>query len=113
MLQYLFDIFRTSSKNQCSDLTIALAMFLADARSGKQEYGPDGLDYEALHRDYDALMEQEKQIRLFIGRHNQKLAKAYRTGERKIFEAEVESCRKEDEEAEAENSDEDSCASEV
>ena len=100
MLQYLFDIFRTSSKNQCSDLTIALAMFLADARSGKQEYGPDGLDYEALHRDYDALMEQEKQIRLFMGRHNQKLAKAYRAGERKDFEAAVEACRKDDEEAE-------------
>ena len=38
MKKYLYDIYQTSSKNQCCDLTIALAMFLADARVGKQMY---------------------------------------------------------------------------
>lgn len=55
MEQYLYDIFQTSGKNGCADLTIALAMFLSDARAGRQQYGPDGLDYKALHRDYPAL----------------------------------------------------------
>ena len=32
MEQYLYDIFQTSGKNGCADLTIALAMFLSDAR---------------------------------------------------------------------------------
>ena len=39
MTKYLYPIFQTSGKNGCSDLTIALAMFLSDARLGKQQYG--------------------------------------------------------------------------
>ena len=116
MKKYLYDIFATTSKNNCSDLTIGLAMFLADARSGKQEYGPDGLDYEALHKDYDALMDQEKELRLFMGRHHQKLAYAFRSGDRTAFEATIELCEAEDvkaaeaaeaEDAEADGSNED------
>ena len=61
MNQYLYPIFQTSGKNGCSDLTIALAMFLSDARLGKQQYGPDGVDYEQLHADYEQLMEQERE----------------------------------------------------
>ena len=30
MNRYLYDIFQTSGKNHCSDLTIALAMLLSD-----------------------------------------------------------------------------------
>ena len=96
MKKYLYDIYQTSSKNQCCDLTIALAMFLADARMGKQEYGPDGLDYEKLHQDYDKLMEEEKKLRLFMGRHNQKLAQAYRTGERALFEQAIQQAEAEE-----------------
>ena len=89
MLHYLFDIFRTGTKNQCVDLTIATAMFLADARFGRQQYGPDGLDYAGLHRDYEALAEQEKDLLRFIARHYPKLVDAYRTGDRETFDGAV------------------------
>ena len=92
MKQYLYEVFQTSANNQCSDLTIALAMFLADARMGKQEYGPDGLDYEALHKDYKTLVEQEQDLRLFLGRHHQKLAEAFRTADRAVFDHAILTC---------------------
>ena len=96
MKQYLYEVYQTSAKNQCIDLTIALAMLLADARTGKQEYGPDGLDYEKLHENYETLAEQETELRLFMGRHNQELAKAFREADRAVFEAAVCSCEESD-----------------
>ena len=105
MNTYLYDIFQTSAKNSCSDLTVALAMFLSDAREGRQQYGPDGLDYEALHRDYPALEQNQEQLRLFLGRHYTDLTQAYRAGDRAVFNQAVAQCQKMDaakaEEAEA------------
>ena len=108
MKKYLYDIFETCDKNGCSDLTIALAMFLADARTGKQEYGPDGLDYEALHKDYEALADQEKDLRLFMGRHHQALARAFQEHDRAVFDAAIEQCVQADIEA-AEGDEEKPC----
>ena len=105
MEQYLYDIFQTSGKNGCADLTIALAMFLSNAREGRQQYGPDGLDYEALHRDYPALEQGQEQLRLFLGRHYTDLTQAYRAGDREVFNQAVAQCQEKDaaraEEAEA------------
>ena len=105
MERYLYDIFQTSGKNHCSDLNIALAMLLSDAKTGVQEYGPDGLDYQALHQDYEALMEAEGGLRRFMGRHGEKLARAYQTKNRQTFDAAVTVCQAEDaqKEAKAEN----------
>lgn len=102
MKQYLYEVFQTTEKNQCSDLTIGLAMLLSDARQGKQEYGPQGLDYQALHQDYAALVEQEQELRRFMGRHHQKLAEAFRSGDRALFDAAVGACQSEDEKKKAE-----------
>ena len=97
-MKYLYEIYETNKKNGCADLTIGLAMFLADARAGKQQYGPDGLDYAEVHKDYEVLMGEEREIREFIGRHNQKLAYAFKNGDREAFEATVQMCVAEDNE---------------
>ena len=92
MEQYLYDIFQTSGKNGCADLTIALAMFLSDAREGRQQYGPDGVDYEALHRDYPRLDAEQARLRRFLGRHYEALARAYRAEDRAVFDQAVAQC---------------------
>ena len=96
MNRYLYDIFQTSGKNHCSDLTIALAMLLSDAREGKQQYGPDGLDYAALHRDCPQLEQEEARLRRFLGRHYSALTQAYRTGDRALFDQTVAQCQEKD-----------------
>lgn len=96
MNTYLYDIFQTSAKNSCSDLTVALAMFLSDAREGRQQYGPDGLDYAALHQDYPQLDREEAQIRRFIGRHYEALTKAYQTRDRALFDQTAAQCQADD-----------------
>lgn len=98
-MKYLYEIFQTCAKNCCSDLTIALAMFLSDARLGAYQYGPEGLDYEAVHADYEAIVNEEREIREFMGRHHQKLSFAFKNGDRAAFDATVDMCVKEDEEA--------------
>ena len=98
MKQYLYDIFQTSAKNQCTDLTIALAMFLSDARKGEQQYGPDGVDYAALKATAPILMETEGELRRFMGRHYDELVKAYQTRDRAKFNQAVALCVAADEE---------------
>ena len=105
MLKYLYPIFQTSEKNECNDLTVALAMFLSDARMGHQKYGPDGLDYAQLQADSEYLHEEARELRLFIGRHYNALVDAYATKDPKAFEEAVTACVTEDmaqEEEEAE-----------
>ena len=102
MKQYLYDIFQTSSKNQCADLTIALAMFLSDARKGEQQYGPDGVDYEALKANAPILMETEDELRRFMGRHYNELVKAYHAKDRTVFNETVALCVAADKAAEEE-----------
>ena len=96
MKQYIYDIFLTSTKNSCTDLTIALAMFLSDAREGKQQYGPDGLDYAAVHQDYEALTEADGELRRFIGRHYTALVAAYKAKDRAKFNEVVAQCEAKD-----------------
>ena len=96
MTQYLYPIFQTSAKNGCNDLVIALAMFLSDARLGKQQYGPDGVDYEQLHADYEQLCEQERDLRLFIARHYDALVRANRLQDEQAFREAVARCEEKD-----------------
>ena len=92
MKKYIYDIFRTSTKNECNDLTIALAMFLFDACKGEQKYGPDDVDYAALHNDCERLYAEEGELREFIGRHYEYLVAAYRFKDRNMFDTVVADC---------------------
>ena len=92
MTKYLYPIFQTSGKNGCSDLNIAMAMFLSDAREGVQKYGPDGVDYVRLHADYEALSAAQKELRAFIANHYKALVNAWKSGARQEFEEMVAQC---------------------
>ena len=105
MKKYIYDIFQTRAKNDCSDLDIALAMLLSDARKGEQQYGPDGLDYAALHQDSDQLHAEDRELREFIGRHYDELVEAYQAKDRDSFNAVVDICITQDEQATACNGD--------
>ena len=110
MTKYLYPIFQTSGKNGCSDLTIALAMFLSDARLGKQQYGPDGVDYEQLHRDHEQLAAKEGELRLFIARHYEALVEAYRAKDPELFQRTVTQCEAKDAAAKCEESEQEAHA---
>ena len=74
----IYDIFLTSTRNQCSDLVVqALPMLLSDARTGVRQYTAEETDLAALHAGYAALAEQEGAISRFIGRHYAALVEAY------------------------------------
>lgn len=103
MLKYIYDIFLTSTKNKCFDLVVqALPMLLADARTGVRTYTDEQTDLAQLHADYSTLMEQEREIREFIGRHYNALVDAYQLRDRAAFDAVVAQCEAEDKE-DAEN----------
>ena len=103
MLKYIYDVFLTSTKNQCSDLVVqALPMLLSDARTGVRQYTAEETDLAALHAGYAALAEQEGDISRFIGRHYNALVDAYRLRDRAAFDAVVKQCEEADKEAEAE-----------
>lgn len=103
MNQYIYDVFLTSTKNQCSDLVLqALPMLLSDARTGVRQYTAEETDLAALHADYAALAEQEGGISRFIGRHYNALVDAYKQRDRAAFDAVVAQCEQADKEAEAE-----------
>ena len=71
-------------------------MFLSDARLGKQQYGPDGVDYEQLHSDYKDLAGAEGDLRRFIGRHYKALVEAYRAKDPEQFQRVVTCCKEQD-----------------
>lgn len=97
MNQYIYDVFLTSSKNKCFDLVnMALPMLLADARTGVRTYTDEQTDLAQLHADYSTLMEQEREIREFIGRHYNALVDAYQLRDRTAFDAVVSQCAAED-----------------
>ena len=51
-LNVIYDIFLTSTRNQCSDLVVqALPMLLSDARTGVRQYTAEETDLAALHAD--------------------------------------------------------------
>ena len=99
----IYDIFLTSTRNQCSDLVVqALPMLLSDARTGVRQYTDEETDLAALHADYAALAEQDGPICRFIGRHYSALVDAYRLRDRTAFDAVVKQCEEEDRAAEEE-----------
>ena len=103
MNQYIYDLFLTSDKNDCNDLFVqALPMLLSDAKTGERQYTAEETDVDKLHADYPQLMEQEGEIRRFIGRHYSKLVAAFRKRDRAAFDAVVAQCEAEDKE-DAEN----------
>ena len=102
-LNVIYDIFRTSTRNQCSDLVVhALPMLLSDARTGVRQYTAEETDLAALHAGYAALAEQEGAISRFIGRHYAALVEAYRLRDRAAFDKAVAACAAADEEKETE-----------
>ena len=97
----IYDIFLTSTRNQCSDLVVqALPMLLSDARTGVRQYTAEETDLASLHADYAALAEQEGNISRFIGRHYNALVDAYKLRDRAAFDAVVAQCEQADKEAE-------------
>ena len=97
MLKYIYDVFLTSTKNQCNDLAVqALPMLLSDARTGVRQYTDEETDLAALHADYAALAEQDGPISRFIGRHYNALVDAYKQRDRAAFDAVVKQCEEED-----------------
>ena len=49
-LDFIYDIFLTSTKNRCSDLVgQALPMLLSDARTGTRVYTDEQTDLDLLH----------------------------------------------------------------
>ena len=99
----IYDIFLTSTRNQCSDLVVqALPMLLSDARTGVRQYTAEETDLAALHAGYAALAEQEGAISRFIGRHYAALVEAYRLRDRAAFDKAVAACAAADEEKETE-----------
>ena len=96
-LQYIFDLFLCSDKNDCNDLFVqALPLLLADARTGARRYTCRETDIAALHADYEALMAQDGELRAFIGRHYSKLVAAFRKRDRGYFDQVVAECVQED-----------------
>lgn len=73
----LYGIYETTRENQAPDLTIGLAMY-------KDEHPEDPIPHE-----------EDKAIREFIGRHGQKLARAFVAGPDAFAEA-VAACEAED-----------------
>lgn len=80
---YIFDIFETTRKNDANDLTIGLAMFVAE------------------HPEVEITHEEDKAIREFMGRHYEELVAAFKLQDRAKFDEVVEACKKADEEKEA------------
>ena len=101
MTKYLWDLYKTSEKNNCNDLAVdAKAMLLHDARTGERMYTAEETDIKALHADYAELDAQMDSLLQFIGRHTQKLAVAFDLDSRKEFDKVVEACIVEDKEKE-------------
>ena len=96
MNQYIYPMFQTSEKNGCSDLTIAAAMLLDDAKAGVQTYGPDELDYAALSSEYGQLASHQKDVLQFISRHYDVLVVAYQSKDQTVFQATVANCEAQD-----------------
>ena len=91
LTKYLYDLFLTSEKNNCNDLIVdAMAMMMYDARTGERKYTDERTDLAAMHADAEALDEYNRDLRVFIGRYNQELAKAFRMGSREEFNKVVE-----------------------
>ena len=103
MNQYIYDVFLTSAKNKCFDLVnMALPMLLSDAKTGERQYTDEQTDLEQLHTDYPVLVEQEGQMRKFIGWHYNALVDAFQARDRAAFDTVVAQCEAEDKE-DAEN----------
>lgn len=98
LTEYLYDLYLTSKKNNCNDLAVdAMAMMMYDARSGERKYTDKQTDVAAMHADAEALDEYNRDLRIFIGRHNSDLAKAFKLGSREEFDKVVAKCIAKDE----------------
>ncbi len=103
-LDFIYDIFLTSTKNRCSDLVgQALPMLLSDARTGTRVYTDEQTDLDLLHTSYPALAEQEGRLRAFIGQHYEELVEAYRSKDRAVFDAAAAACLAADQAKEEQN----------
>lgn len=98
LTKYLYDLFLTCKKNDCNDLVVdAMAMMMYDARSGERKYTDEQTDLAALHADAEALNEHNRDLRVFIGRHGDKLSRAFKLGSRETFDEAVAKCIEKDE----------------
>ena len=98
LTKYIYDLFLTSKKNECVDLFVnAMPMMMYDARSGERKYTDEQTDLAALHADSAALDEHNRDLRIFIARHDSALFKAFKLGDRKAFDEVVAKCIKKDE----------------
>lgn len=75
---YLYRIFEVTKEMGLPDMTLGLARL----RFEYNEPIPEGVE--------------DREIREFIGRHNEKLVEAFRNGDREAFVAAVEMCKAED-----------------
>lgn len=100
LTKYIYDLFLTSKKNECIDLFVnAMPMMMYDARSGERKYTDEQTDLAALHADAEALDEHNRELRIFIARHDSALFKAFKLGSREAFDEVVAKCIEKDEEA--------------
>lgn len=97
MTKYLWDLFMTSEKNNCTDLAIdGIGMLLHDARTGERKYTPEETDIEALHKDFVELEANDRELMQFIGRHKKELHAAFEKGSHAAFDEVVAKCISED-----------------
>ena len=98
LTKYVYDLFLTSEKNKCVDLFVnAMPMMMYDARSGERKYTDEQTDLSALHADAAALDEYNRDLRIFIARHDSDLFKAFKLGSREEFDKVIAKCIKKDE----------------
>lgn len=98
LTKYIYDLFLTSKKNECVDLFVnAMPMMMYDARSGERKYTDEQTDLAAMHTDAAALDEHNRDLRIFIARHDKDLFKAFKLGSREAFDKVVAKCIEKDE----------------
>lgn len=107
MTKYLYDLFLTKQKNNCTDYAVdAKAMLLHDARYGERKYTDEQTDIVSLHADAAELDAQMDVLLDFITKHSGELSAALDLESREAFDKVVAQCiaadQKRDEEQNAE-----------
>ena len=101
MRNYIYDVFLCADKNEV-DMTVAIAMFDADARNQTAGYLHEDTDSAALHHDFMVrLVDDENHDKAFsdtmafIRKHYKSLCECFRLRDREKFAALVAELSKE------------------